>query len=65
MAAVSEKQKILQQQREEIEELERNSDREVRFDQKLGRIILAPETLHKNLGRGIERVCIFGKCTQL
>ena len=57
MAAVSEKQKILQQQREEIEELERNSDREVSFDQKLWRIILAPETLH--LGRGIERALHF------
>ena len=31
MAAINEKQKILEQQRQEIEEIERNSDREVSF----------------------------------
>lgn len=36
VAAISEKQKILQQQREEIEELERNSDREVSRSETLG-----------------------------
>ncbi len=34
VAAISEKQKMLQKQRKEIEEIERNSDREVRFGKK-------------------------------
>ena len=36
VSAISEKQKLLEQQRQEIEEIERNSDREVSFghDQK-------------------------------
>ena len=40
MAAISEKQKILQKQRQEIEEIERNSDKEVNFDKNVGSIFL-------------------------
>jgi len=36
VAAISEKQKMLQKQRQEIEEIERNSDREVRFERNVG-----------------------------
>lgn len=57
VAAISEKQKMLQKQRQEIEEIERNSDREVSFDQKRWRLIFAPEMLQTNKGRGLERVC--------
>ena len=39
VAAISEKQKILQKQQQEIEEIEGNSDREVSFDDKCWRII--------------------------
>ena len=63
--AISEKQKILQKQREEIEEIERNVDREVSCAEKRWRIFSAPEMLQTNKGMEQNVFLIHVKCIQL